>query len=128
MEDKSSIDIVRDFLGALQNEDYEVAFTLTQPTWQTNKTVKHLKQLLSIKVISFERLEVISIAGLDNNIVNDVQVQINFRYRLGKKRESVMCGETRVIRTIKEIGAYRPSKDGTFGVNPISMLRKQQVQ
>lgn len=110
----SKYDICNRFMNKWKDGDYKGLKDLVQKTWGSKQDdiAESLKDMLN----KIEDFEIISIKY--NAEANEI---------LGKKifaDAMVKIDNRKVkIRLVREKGAYKPSEEGDWGVNPISILR-----
>ena len=113
-----AIETVKKFMNAWKDSNWPEMFKYTQKTWRSKennnsellKNWFYLKDLLTFKIL---RINQISLSCVD--------VLLGIGYMFG----NLKLKETKVrARVICETEPYKPSKDGTWGVNPISILRE----
>lgn len=98
---------LKDFLTGWKQLDHQKMYDACQYTWSKGKTVEHLKTLFPIALDSYETKKLTEVT----KVVYDAIVKITH-----EETERVVR-----IRLICEEGAYIPSVDGDFGVNPNSI-------
>jgi hypothetical protein len=105
-----------EFLNAWKNQDWDAMVKFTQKTWRSGE--KNPAEWLSFNI---GIKDLLGAEILNKNTISDVMVDINVKvyYALGNE----VGDETRVVRIVREIDAYKPSTQGEWSVNPISALR-----
>lgn len=115
------ISALENFMNAWKNNNWSEMFENTQITWRSRGRNKeggidllkawfHLKDLLAFKVLRIE--------GISDSCVD---VLLSIKYVFGDSG----LKETKIkARVICENEPYKPSKDGTWGVNPIGILKE----
>ena len=100
---------IEQFLQSWKDNNHMRMYELTSKTWMSKNSKKKLKQLLPKRIKSYkiESIEVYSECIYDVNII----------LRISGKTKNVTA------RMLCELDAFKPSLDGEFGVNPISIIR-----
>lgn len=98
------------FLEAWKMMDFQKMYDLCQTTWKAEHTKNDLKKLLPKKIKSYSILK-------ENVEMSGVVFVIPFKVK-------VLSKETKLTaRILREIGPYKPSQKGSWGINPISLLK-----
>ncbi|WP_142783361.1 hypothetical protein [Changchengzhania lutea] len=100
---------INSFLQAWKDLDFKKMYALTNKTWKTKHSKSDLKKLITVRIKSFEikSIEPISTTMFDADII----------VIAGGHRKKIKA------RMLCESEAYKPSIDGEFGINPISLTR-----
>ena len=105
---------LNNFMHGWETGDFEKMFSYCQKTWQEHHTVEGLELLLNSYKLKKYRIGKIKKTGQ-----NSFDVELNVVFSLfGKSHKRKFT-----TRLIRETGAYKPDKNGKFGVNPVSLLR-----
>ena len=113
-----AIDVLKNFMNAWKDSNWSDMLENTQKTWRSKETNNsellknwfYLKDLLTFKVLKINQIS-----------ESCVDVLLGISYMFGDSK----IKETKIRdRVICEIEPYKPSKDGTWGVNPVSILRE----
>lgn len=106
------------FMKAWKDSNWSEMLKYTQKTWRSKENNNsemlkdwfYLKDLLTFKILKINQ---ISESCMD--------VLLSIRYVFGDSE----LKETKIrARVICETEPYKPSKDGTWGVNPVGILRE----
>ncbi|MDB0602349.1 hypothetical protein PL373_14605 [Tenacibaculum maritimum] len=108
MNNKAKIK-VEQFLNAWKENNHIKMYELTSKTWRAKHSKKQLKQLLPKRIKSFKVEEITEFAPC----IYDVNITL----RVGGKTKKVTA------RLLCESEPYKPSVDGVFGINPISIIK-----
>lgn len=113
------------YLNAWGLSQWQEMFDLTQLTWQNDKKLVNLKQLLGgVRLLTAEIGEQQDIAALNKDVLKDFSVTISYMGPLwAKKQRNKIRKATIIVRLICEESPFNASKKGQWGVNPISALR-----
>jgi len=113
-----AIDALTDFMNAWKGSNWSEMFRYTQKTWRSKKDNNsellknwfYLKDLLTFKVLKINKIS-----------ESCVDVLLGIKYVFGNSK----LKETKIrARVICETEPYKPDPMGTWGVNPISILRE----
>ncbi len=107
---------IKQFCQAWSKNDYSKMYRLSQITWKSNNTKKYLKRLIIEKIQGFKILSV----DFDEKhpCLCDINLQVKHKGKLKELK----------ARLIKENKPYSTSEEGTWGVNPISVIRNLYVK
>lgn len=97
------------FLSALSDHDYKKAFECCTKTWQQGNSKNKLKEIIPIKINSFEIIDMNTSLELNHKVC----CKINYSNK----------DRTIIINCIKEEAPHRPSDKGEWGCNPISAIK-----
>jgi len=100
---------VEQFLRAWKDNDYTKMYALTQITWSAKHSKKELKRLLPNRIKSFKIENIKEFS----ECIYDVDITL----KIGGKQKKISA------RLLCELEPYKPSLDGKFGVNPVSLIR-----
>lgn len=117
--------ILEQFMTAWGKKDFKEAFKFCQKTWISEHNYKHLITLLQriiVKKFEIVELEVLSPEDEDNFSMLKWTIEIVFGIK-GKSPKTVSFFTTCNAISICELYAYKPDKNGIYGVNPISLLK-----
>ena len=107
MENKAK-ESVKNFMEAFKNGDHKLMLENSQKTYRVANTFQKLKGLLPNPIKSFE----IGDAKKESDVMYDVSVKV----KVGNSDKQL------TVRTVCEIEPWKPSTEGEFGVNPLSVL------
>lgn len=113
-----SVDALKNFMNAWKDSNWSEMLKNTQKTWRSKennnsellKNWFYLKDLLTFKILKINQIS-----------ESCVDVLLSIRYVFGDSKLKEMKIKARVIC---ETEPYKPNKDGTWGVNPLSILRE----
>lgn len=106
--------IITEFCKAWRSLNYAKMYDLCQKTWKSNHTKADLKKLIVGRI----KGHVIQSSTIQsNNCIGDTELKV----KINKKVKQIK------VRCIKELGARKPSVDGEWGINPISLIRNLYV-
>jgi len=112
--------ITAKFFDAWDKRNWKMMLRYCQLSWKKLNEHCDLEKLLLArfrhKLLDVEILDVIEIS----EVTRDVKVDIRYRDVNVKKRIK------RVVRLVCEKAPLHPSKDGTYGVNPTSMIKARR--
>ena len=112
-------DTLKNFMNAWKDSNWSKMFENSQITWRIrgrNKGIDllkgwfYLKDLTTFKILKTEKIS--------DTCVN-VTLRISYLYYISNLKEVKIRA-----RVICETEPYKPSKDGEWGVNPVSILRE----
>ena len=113
-----AIDTLTNFMNAWKANNWSEMLKNTQKTWRSkeNNNSELLKSWFSLKdLLTFKVLKINQIS------LSCVDILLGISYIFGDSK----IKETKIrARVICETEPYKPSKDGTWGVNPVSILRE----
>ena len=117
---KSAVETIHEFMDAWKNEDWAVMLVNSQRTWRSKEgnNAERIfnffghKKLLEFKIIGMNEV---------SNCCTDVVIRIKYYINPGKTQQCEV--EARLLNELKE---YHPSVDGSWGVNPISVLKEHE--
>jgi len=113
-----AIETVKKFMKAWKDREWSEMFRYTQKTWRSKennnsellKNWFYLKDLLTWKILKINQIS-----------ESCVDVLLGIRYVFGDSK----LKETKIrARVICETEPYKPDPEGTWGINPISILRE----
>ncbi|MBA7569466.1 hypothetical protein ES708_11205 [subsurface metagenome] len=113
-----AVETIKNFMNAWKDSNWSEMLKYTQKTWRNKENNNsemlkdwfYLKDLLTFKILKINQ---ISESCMD--------VLLSIRYVFGDSK----LKETKIrARVICETEPYKPSKDGTWGVNPVGILRE----
>ena len=109
MKNKASL-VIEEFLKSWLKGDYTNMYELTNKTWSSKHTKKQLKKLIPNRIKSYK------IEAIDefSECIYDVKITLRISGNTKKVNARMLC----------EIDAFKPSIEGEFGVNPISIINK----
>lgn len=110
---------LQEFLFGWKNRDWNKMLKHSQITWKSTQedAVEKLKSFFA-----FRDLEMFEV--LESKKVSDMCMDVSAVIKYSFEKAKIKKIRARVIR---EIEPYRPSESGTWGVNPISVLRECNV-
>lgn len=117
-KDKDNIkNICSKFLKAWQDEDYESMKDLLQKTWTSKQEdiTENTKDLLKSHPVNKYEIQDIRYNNKANDVL-DLEIFADAKIKVSDKDIS--------IRLVKEKAPYKPSEDGQWGINPISVLKE----
>ncbi|MCO5250761.1 MAG: hypothetical protein M9949_04980 [Candidatus Kapabacteria bacterium] len=119
-----------DFLSAWERKDYEAMFKLCQITWvqTTENAMGWLTNTFSALELNKFTIQGSKRTSADqNNPVNLVhvfiKVHIKYQHLKDEKKAIEDIKSSSIINCIRETAKYEPSENGSWGVNPISVLK-----
>lgn len=107
---------IKQFCQAWSKNDYSKMYGLCTTTWKAKNTKTDLKNLIIGKIKSFR----IVFTEYNSKFPCLCDINIKVKYK-GKVKELK-------ARLIKESKLYATSEEGTWGVNPISVIRNLYVK
>lgn len=107
-DDQATITLFK-FLKSWQAGDAKTMLNHTQLTWRSRS-----KNPLGDLVALYESVDISTFKVIRASKITDFKVDI--LVEINNKSQATLC-------IIKEIAPYKTSKDGQWGVNPISALR-----
>ena len=109
MEAKEKLTI---FLESWKNRDFQEMFDSSQLSWAS----ENYPNTLAVKFghWQIEDFEVMEETPYEEEIVSDVSFRI---------KSKGIWTDPSTARVVREIGPFKASKDGKWGVNPISAMR-----
>jgi len=113
-----AMDTLKNFMNAWKNSNWSEMLENSQITWRSkeNNNSELLKSWFSLKdLLTFK---VLKIETISDSCV-DITLGISYLYFDSNLKEAKIKA-----RVICETEPYKPGKDGTWGVNPISILRE----
>lgn len=108
-KEQKAKEVLVKFLNYWKDNNYKEMYELTTKTWKSNNTKANLKNIIPNRIKSYKITEI----SESTSCVYDIDVTVRIK-GLDKKIK---------VRLISEIEEYRPSLDGGFGVNPVSVIR-----
>lgn len=106
---EKSTETVKSFLEAWKLQDYEKMHTLCNKTYKVGHTKNQVKALLPNRIKSYKILETNPVS----DVMHDVTVSIRIQGKSKKCTARLLC----------ETVPFKPSIDGEWGVNPISITK-----
>jgi len=108
--DKKSLTKINSFLKSVKNKNLSQVYKHCQITWKSNNSKKILQSLVDMELVNYDVLLYEKVTDVAIKFI----VSLEFR-QAGKfvAYPMVIC----------EKSPYEPSLKGTWGVNPISILR-----
>ena len=112
-------DTLKNFMNAWKDSNWLEMFENSQITWRSrgrNKGVDllkgwfYLKDLTTFKILKTEKI---------SDTCVDVTLRISYLYYISNLKETKIRA-----RIICETEPYKPDKNGTWGINPLSILRE----
>lgn len=102
---------ITQFMNAWISRNYKKMYELSQQTWKSRNGISMLKTILTARIKKYEILEI----KMDEKLpcICDVTIKVRNKGKLKKLN----------ARMIKEDGVRKPSEEGTWGVNPISLVK-----
>lgn len=114
---------IKQFCQAWSNNDFSKMYEVCTLTWKAQYDQKSLENLIIGRIKSFK------IGHIEANskfpCIGDIDIKIKHRRVLFP---SLTKTKTIKARLIKESKPYKPSEEGTWGVNPISVIRNLYVK
>lgn len=115
--------VIRRFLNAWQQEDWEAMYRSAQLTWASkpDNTAAALEAMVGDTPLA--NYEVLTIGN-----PKDGMADVGLKLRItspGAENPRVFTVRARLAQ---EAGPYKPSSSGKWGVNPLSILRMQPVE
>lgn len=104
-------EVLKQFLQAWKLGNWDKMYLLSQKTWKANHTRTEIKSLFKTKIKAFE----LGTNNFDDKLPCIVDISLKVKVN-GKVKELT-------ARLVKEKAKMKPSTDGDWGVNPISMLK-----
>jgi hypothetical protein len=101
---------LKQFLRFWKKRNYIKMYRYVQKTWKHNHTLGELKAMFDLPLLDYEIAE-----AQENIALSDVTCSLHIEglgWRVSK------------IRLIKETAPYKAAANGTWGVNPISILKQ----
>lgn len=114
MKNKAEANIIA-FLNSWKSNNFTGMYELTQQTWKFKHSKKQLKKLLTIKGNKPSRLKSFKVTEIREFM--PTVYDANIVLMIGGNRKKVTA------RLVCETEPYKPSVDGEFGVNPISLIK-----
>ena len=118
---ESAIIVCTQFMDAWKRKNWRKLLKYCQVTWveEGHPNLTPLKWVISwygsrVVPISYEVIDY----ELKDDTTIDAVINVTFKTGIKQIKARIIC----------EKGAYEPSIDGTWGVNPISCLRKNNVK
>jgi len=108
MENKAK-ESVKNFMEAFKKGDYKKLLEQCQLTYRTQNTFQKLQSLLPNPIKSFE--------------IGDTKKESDVMYDVSVKVKTDKGDKQLTVRTVCEKGPWKPSAQGTFGVNPVSVQK-----
>ncbi len=125
------------FLYAWQNKKYNNMYKYCQLTWKKNHKKTELKKMFrNTEIVKFE---IVQEHPNDAAILrHDIEINVKIRFKdktefvktllenLGLseiKPGMIIDGVVKKVTIIPENAPYKPDENGTFGVNPISVMK-----
>jgi len=114
-----AVDTLTKFMNAWKDSNWSEMFENSQITWRSrgrNKGIDrlkgwfYLKDLTTFKILKTEKI---------SDTCVDVTLRISYLFYISNLKETKIRA-----RVICETEPYHPSKDGEWGVNPVSILRE----
>ncbi len=113
-----AIDTLTKFMNAWKDSNWSEMLENAQKTWRSKennnsellKSWFYLKDLTTFKILKTEKI---------SDTCVDVTLRISYLFYISNLKEIKIKA-----RVICETEPYKPSKDGTWGVNPVSILRE----
>lgn len=109
MENKAK-ESVKNFMEAWKKGDHKEMLKQCNKTYRVANTFQKLRALLPDPIKSYEIGEV----KKESEVMYDVSVKV----KIGNTEKQLTA------RTISEYAPYKPSLDGQFGVNPVSVTKE----
>jgi hypothetical protein len=100
---------VEQFLNAWMDNNHIKMYELTSKTWKSKHSKKQLKELIPKRIKAFSISEIKQFS----ECIYDVDITLRIGGKLKKVTARLLC----------ELEPYKPSIDGEFGINPISIIR-----
>lgn len=100
---------IKEFLQAWKDLDYKKMYGCTQKTWKSEHSIAELKKLFPKRIKQYSLQKITEVKP----VVFDIKIAL------------VQFGKTKrvVARLLCETDPYKPSEEGEFGVNPISIIK-----
>jgi uncharacterized protein with HEPN domain len=120
MNEKKAIEVLKEYLKAWKNRDYELMFRKSQKTYRAvhrDRKEADIEAFIGSKELTSYKLG--DPLELGEAMV-EIPVEIYYQQQKEKYHKMIK------VRVIKEIEAYKPSVNGTWGVNPISAFREEE--
>lgn len=119
---KNAVEVLEDFMEAWKNEDWNGMWKNSQKTWRS-KRENNAERLFDL----FGHKNLLEYGVVGFNEVSDccVDVEVKIKYTTDPHDPFSAYEYTIRPRLLNEIKEYTPSKEGEWGVNPISMLKEQ---
>ncbi len=106
---EKATETLKSFLDAWKLQDYEKMHTLCQKTFKVGHTKNQLKAIMPNRIKSFKLIK----TEKSTEVVYDFDISVRIE---GKSKKSM-------ARVICETEPFKPSIDGEWGVNPLSISR-----
>ncbi len=103
------------FCQAWMKQDYDTMYVFCQKTWKANHSRAELKRLVIGRIKEFKINSIV--CSKASPCVSDIKLRVKYK----NKAKSLE------VRLIKEKEKRKPSEDGEWGVNPISLIRNLYV-
>ncbi len=100
---------IEQFLGAWIDNNHIKMYDFTSKTWKSKHSKKQLKELLPKRIKSFKVEEISEFSPC----IYDVKITLRIGGKIKKVTARLLC----------ELEPFKPSVDGEFGINPISITR-----
>ncbi|MBA7574161.1 hypothetical protein ES695_08255 [Candidatus Atribacteria bacterium 1244-E10-H5-B2] len=112
-----AMETVKKFMKAWRNRDWSEMFRYTQKTWQSKggNNPPSLMDWFGPKKLT--KTKIIDVYEISDCCV-DITLKISYLFISNLKEAKIRA------RVICETEPYKPNKDGTWGINPLSILRE----
>ena len=112
-----AMETVKKFMKAWRDRDWSEMFRYTQKTWQSKggNNPPSLMDWFGPKKLT--KTKIIDVYEISDCCV-DITLKISYLFISNLKETKIKA------RVICETEPYKPSKDGEWGVNPVSILRE----
>ncbi len=114
---------IKQFCQAWSKNDFSKMYELCQITLKSIHTKKYLKNLILGSITGYEIISV----DFDDKHPCLCDINIKVKHRDISLPSSIKVKEL-IVRLIKESKPYSTSEEGTWGVNPISVIRNLYVK
>lgn len=113
-----SVQKAKEFFECWKTKDWQRMYCTCQITWREDKrnTVQYLFELYPADLLQFT-------LGMKVHSSSDSGLLVRIPFTTVMHLGGNITTKSGLVVMVKEIGAYIPSKKGTWGVNPISVLR-----
>jgi len=113
----NAMETLKKFMKAWKDRDWSEMFKYTQKTWQSKEGNNPPLLMDWLGPRKLTKTEIIGVNKISDSCV-DVTLKIGYLFISNLKEVKIKA------RIICEIEPYKPSKDGEWGVNPVSILRE----
>ncbi len=108
MKTEAHILVVK-FLHAWKDNNHIKMYELTSKTWKSKHSKKDLKNLIPKRIKSFKVEEITEFSSC----IYDVNITLRIGGKIKKVTARLLC----------ELESFKPSVNGEFGINPVSITR-----